>query len=163
VVVVRAAVCGGEKQLSACKICRFFVSTEDRLLVRVASLCVLACFCGGAADGSDGAVKGSACSNLRRCGGFGDNLSSNTGFFCCWQCVRGGLRAVFPPLVPGLSPLQSRARRLSFAGHPGLREGGSATVGGGGGGILRKIVSFSIPRRTSYNTLAQPPLSTHLW
>jgi hypothetical protein len=58
--------------------------------------------------------------------------------------------------------LLSHARLLSLAWRPGLHfTGGAAVVGAGAGGILQTMVSFSRPSHTSYNTLAQPLLSTH--
>jgi hypothetical protein len=42
VIIVCGGVCGGEKQLSTCGICRFFASTKAQLLVRVAC-CMFQC------------------------------------------------------------------------------------------------------------------------
>jgi hypothetical protein len=56
--------------------------------------------------------------------------------------------------------LLTRARPLAW--RQGLRfAGGAAMVGAGR--ILRTMVSFSRPSSTSYDTLAQPSLSTHSW
>ncbi len=49
---------GGEEQPSICGICLFLASTAARLLARVASLKVFACFLGGGAGCGDGAGGG---------------------------------------------------------------------------------------------------------